>query len=76
MHNSLLFCQVLERDRSSHSIRFSIGAIDLFFLKSARSLESVPETMGRVPEIRKAFEVANQANLTREELEELEKREI
>jgi hypothetical protein len=37
-------------------------------------LESVPETMGVVPEIQKAFEMANQANLTREELENLEKR--
>jgi predicted transposase/invertase (TIGR01784 family) len=39
-------------------------------------LDAVPETMGEIPEIRKAFEVANQANLTREELEDLEKREI
>ncbi len=48
----------------------------IYFLKSARRLHVVPETMGDVPEIRKAFEVANQANLTREELEDLEKREI
>jgi predicted transposase/invertase (TIGR01784 family) len=48
----------------------------IYFIKSARSLDGVPETMGVVPEIRKAFEVANQANLNREELEDLEKREI
>lgn len=48
----------------------------LYFLKCARSLESVPEKMGEVPEIRKAFEVANQANLSREELEDLERQEI
>ncbi len=48
----------------------------LYFLKSARSLATVPETMGRVPEIHKAFELANQANLSREELEELNQREI
>jgi predicted transposase/invertase (TIGR01784 family) len=48
----------------------------IYFLKSARSLESVPETMGIVPEIQKAFEVANQANLTREELDDLQHREI
>ncbi|MEQ9486660.1 MAG: transposase, partial [Coleofasciculus sp. F4-SAH-05] len=35
-----------------------------------------PEAMAQVPEIRKAFEVANQANLTREELEALEQREM
>ena len=48
----------------------------LYFLKSARTLESVPEIMGTVPEIQKAFEIANQANLSREELEDLERREI
>ncbi len=48
----------------------------LYFLKSARSLATVPETMGRVPEIEKAFELANQANLSRDELEELNQREI
>lgn len=48
----------------------------LYFLKSARKLDRIPETMGEVPEIRKAFEVANQANRNREELEDLEKREI
>lgn len=48
----------------------------LYFIKSARSLETVPETMARVPEIQKAFEIANQASLSREELEDLEKREI
>jgi len=48
----------------------------IYFLKSARSLQTVPETMGEVPEIHKAFEIANQANLNREELEDLQKREI
>jgi predicted transposase/invertase (TIGR01784 family) len=48
----------------------------IYFLKTARSLDVVPETMGTVPEIKKAFEIANQANLNREELEDLEKREI
>lgn len=48
----------------------------IYFLKSARSLNNVPETMGIVPEIQKAFEIANQANLNREELEDLQKREI
>ncbi|NEP07324.1 MAG: transposase, partial [Okeania sp. SIO4D6] len=38
----------------------------LYFLKSANSLDSVPEKMREVPEIHKAFEVANQAGLTRE----------
>ncbi len=48
----------------------------IYFLKTARTLDVVPETMETVPEIKKAFEIANQANLNREELEDLEKREI
>jgi predicted transposase/invertase (TIGR01784 family) len=48
----------------------------IYFIKTARRLEAVPEIMAQVPEIRKAFEVANQANLTREELEALEQREV
>jgi predicted transposase/invertase (TIGR01784 family) len=47
-----------------------------YFLKEARMLEVVPETMGAVPEIQRAFEIANQANLNREELEDLEHQEI
>jgi predicted transposase/invertase (TIGR01784 family) len=48
----------------------------IYFMKSARSLRTVPEIMGSVPEIRQAFEIASEANLTPEELEDLEKREI
>ena len=48
----------------------------LYFLKSARHLRSVPENMREIPEIQRAFEVANQANLSREELEDFEAREI
>ena len=48
----------------------------IYFIKCARGLETIPETMAEVPEIRKAFEVANQANLTREELEALLQREM
>jgi len=48
----------------------------IYFIKCARGLETIPETMAQVPEIRKAFEVANQGNMTREELEALLQREI
>jgi predicted transposase/invertase (TIGR01784 family) len=44
----------------------------IYFMQHTRELEAIPETMGNVPAIRQAFEVANQANLNREELEELE----
>jgi predicted transposase/invertase (TIGR01784 family) len=48
----------------------------IYFIKSARQLESVPEVMQTVPEIRQAFEIAKQANMTPEELEDLERRMI
>jgi predicted transposase/invertase (TIGR01784 family) len=48
----------------------------MYFLQHTRELEAIPETMGNVPAIRQAFEVANQANLNRDELEELEHQSI
>ena len=48
----------------------------IYFLKNAKSLEVVPEPMGEVEAIKKAFEVASRADLTREELEDLEHQEI
>lgn len=48
----------------------------LYFLKGASALESVPSTFSNVTEIQKAFQIANKANLTRAELEDLEKRAI
>ena len=48
----------------------------IYFMKNAKSLELVPERMGDVQAIQKAFEVANRADLTREELEDLEHQEI
>jgi predicted transposase/invertase (TIGR01784 family) len=48
----------------------------LYFLKTARKLEVVPPIMDAVPAIKKAFAIANQANLTSEELDDLEHQEI
>ena len=48
----------------------------IYFVKYARTLTSVPETMDSIPEIHRAFEIANQANLTREEMEDLDRREM
>jgi predicted transposase/invertase (TIGR01784 family) len=48
----------------------------LYFLTHARSLSDIPEEMGKIAEIKKAFYVANQANMTLDELEDQEKREI
>lgn len=48
----------------------------IYFMKYARSLSSIPENMDDIPELNQAFEIANQAGLTLEELEELERREM
>jgi predicted transposase/invertase (TIGR01784 family) len=48
----------------------------IYFLQNARQLQSVPAAMETVPAIQQAFTVANQANLSPEELEDLEHREM
>jgi predicted transposase/invertase (TIGR01784 family) len=48
----------------------------LYFLQHARDLSVVPTTMGDVVEIQQAFAMANQANLSPEELDELERQGI
>ncbi len=48
----------------------------IYFLQNARSLDAVPPSMETVPAIQQAFTVANQANLSPEELEDLEHREM
>lgn len=48
----------------------------LFFLKNARQLQDIPAGIAQVPAIRQAFEMATAANLSPDELEDLEKREM
>lgn len=48
----------------------------IYFLQNAKDLSVVPETMGAVAEIRQAFDIANEAGLTKEELELLERQLI
>jgi predicted transposase/invertase (TIGR01784 family) len=47
----------------------------LAFLKYARSLQEIPPAMAQVAALRHAFEIANQATLTAEELNALENQE-
>ncbi|VXD16558.1 conserved hypothetical protein [Planktothrix serta PCC 8927] len=48
----------------------------IYFIKSAKTLETIPETMANIPQLQKAFTIANETTLTPAELEDLEKREI
>jgi len=45
-------------------------------MKYARALTKVPENMEKIPQLTKAFEIANQANLTATELEDLDRQEM
>ncbi len=48
----------------------------MYFMKYARTITDVPEIMDSVPEIHKAFDIANQVNLTVDELADMERREM
>jgi predicted transposase/invertase (TIGR01784 family) len=48
----------------------------LFFLRSANQLQGVPPSLDGIPALHRAFEVAQQSRLTRQELEILEKRQM
>lgn len=48
----------------------------LYFMKTAKKLDSIPPIMEKITEINRAFQVAKEANMTPEELEELQQREM
>ena len=48
----------------------------IYFMKYARTITDVPPVMDNVPEIHQAFGIANQVNLTLDELADLERREM
>ena len=48
----------------------------IYFMKNAPSLAVIPDKMEAVSEIKQAFVIANEANLSPAELEDLEKREM
>ncbi len=48
----------------------------IYFLKNSIDLDTAPETLSAIPEIKKAFELTSEDNFTQEELKELEKQEM
>ncbi|MEG5045336.1 Rpn family recombination-promoting nuclease/putative transposase [Microcoleus sp. B4-C1] len=48
----------------------------IYFLKNTPDLETIPATMETVPELEKAFQIANEANLTLKEFEDIEAQEM
>ena len=71
----LIFVELPKFKKQLSDLRFTIDKW-LYFLTEARSLLQIPEEMAGIPEIKKAFSIANQANLTLDELEDQEKSEI
>ncbi|MFN5388137.1 MAG: Rpn family recombination-promoting nuclease/putative transposase [Pseudanabaena sp.] len=71
----LIFVELPKFKKQLSELKF-INDKWLYFLTEARSLVQVPEIMAEVPEIKKAFYIANQANLSLDELEDQEKSEI
>ncbi len=48
----------------------------IYFLKNSINLETLPETLSEVAEIKKAFELTNEDNFTQQELKELKNQEM
>jgi predicted transposase/invertase (TIGR01784 family) len=48
----------------------------IYFIKSTGNLDRVPQTMAAVPEIQRAFEIANRVGLTQEEFNTLQAQEF
>jgi predicted transposase/invertase (TIGR01784 family) len=48
----------------------------IYFLKNTSTLQTVPEKFSAVPEIQKAFQLANESNFTQQELKELQHHEL
>ena len=71
----LVFVELPKFDKELEELQ-SLTDKWIYFLKESFTLNEVPEIMGVVPEIGQAFSIANKANLTREELEDLERREM
>ncbi|NJN29619.1 MAG: Rpn family recombination-promoting nuclease/putative transposase [Synechococcales cyanobacterium RM1_1_8] len=71
----LIFVELPKFERAIEAVT-GLAEQWLFFLKNAKQLQEVPGSFGEVPALRQAFELASQANLTPEELEDLEQREM
>jgi predicted transposase/invertase (TIGR01784 family) len=66
----LVFVELPKFTKQEHELE-TLADKWIYFMKNARSLTSVPENMDSIPEIHKAFDMANQSNLSNEEVEDL-----
>lgn len=74
-HDLDLVC--VERPKFNRALNELVNLTSLeSFLAHVQELETIPETLRTVAEIEQAFQVANQANLSREELADLDHQEM
>lgn len=66
----------LPKLKKSLSELTTLGDKWIYFMYHARKLSNVPDTLGQVPEIQRAFELANEGMLMPEELDELEHQQM
>lgn len=71
----LVFVELSKFTKELHQLE-TLADKWIYFMKYARTITDVPEIMDSVPEIHKAFDIANQVNLTVDELADLERREM
>ncbi|NJN30823.1 MAG: Rpn family recombination-promoting nuclease/putative transposase [Synechococcales cyanobacterium RM1_1_8] len=71
----LVFVELPKFERSLDALS-GLAEQWLFFLKNAKQLQAIPDNFEAVPALRQAFELASQANLTPEELDDLEHQEM
>ncbi len=71
----LVFVELSKFTKEVHQLE-TLADKWIYFMKYARTITDVPEIMDSVPEIHKAFGIADQVNLTVDELADLERREM
>ncbi|EGJ31254.1 MULTISPECIES: Rpn family recombination-promoting nuclease/putative transposase [Moorena] len=74
-HLSMVFVELPKFSRSLEELE-TASEKWIYFMKEAPNLEAIPDTLSEIPEIAQALTIANQANMSRKDLEELHKREV
>ncbi|NEO08947.1 MULTISPECIES: Rpn family recombination-promoting nuclease/putative transposase [unclassified Moorena] len=74
-HLTMVFVELPKFSRSLEHLE-TASEKWIYFMKEAPNLEAIPDTLSEIPEIAQALTIANQANMSRKDLEELHKREV
>ncbi|AOY81528.1 Rpn family recombination-promoting nuclease/putative transposase [Moorena producens JHB] len=74
-HLSMVFVELPKFSRSLEDLE-TASEKWIYFLKEAPNLEAIPDTLSEIPGIAQALTIANQANMSSKDLEELHKREV